>query len=127
MFGRMLQPISECRVVMKMTWDLLEAEEEGARPHDEKEGKVKDSLLPGHHHSSIAAESVLARQLLPFPHLPAYHHRRHDDHTSAILQIFKCRCYSLSNVTHLCMFSSKKINKRESEREALQSHCHQQS
>lgn len=57
--------------------DLLESEEERAGPDDEEQGQVEDSFLPGHHHPSVAAESVLSRELLPFSHLPCYHHRRH--------------------------------------------------
>lgn len=74
-----------------MGCDLLESEEEGAGPSDEEEGQVEDSLLPGHHHSSVAAESVFARELLPFSHLPRYHHRRHgalfSDQHSALLRV----------------------------------------
>lgn len=57
--------------------DLLESEEESAGADDEEEGEVEDSLLPGHHHPSVAAERVLAGQLLPFSHLSRDHHRRH--------------------------------------------------
>lgn len=58
-------------------YDLLESEEEGAGPGDEEEGQVEDALLPGHHHPSVAAESIFPRELLPFSHLSCYHHRRH--------------------------------------------------
>lgn len=57
--------------------DLLESEEERAGPDDEEQGQVEDSFLPGHHHPSVAAESVFPRELLPFSHLSCYHHRRH--------------------------------------------------
>lgn len=56
---------------------LLESEEESAGANDEEQGEVEDSLLPGHHHPSVAAERVLAGQLLPFSHLSRDHHRRH--------------------------------------------------
>jgi len=55
----------------------LKGEEEGAGPDNEEEGQVEDSLLPGHHHPAVAAESVFPRQLLPFSHLTCDHHRRH--------------------------------------------------
>lgn len=72
--GRFLEHIIIRR---KRKEDLLESEEESAGPHDEEQGQVEDSLLPGHHHPSVAAESVFSRQLLPLSHLPCYHHRRH--------------------------------------------------
>lgn len=56
---------------------LLESKEEGAGPDDEEQGQVEDSLLPGHHHPSVAAERVFTGELLPFSHLPCDHHRRH--------------------------------------------------
>lgn len=66
---------------------LLESEEEGAGAHDEEQGEVEDSLLPGHHHPSVAAERVLAGQFLPFSHLSGDHHRRHVAPTSVPLRI----------------------------------------
>lgn len=57
----------------------FKSEEEGAGSDDEEEGQVEDSLLPGHHHPPIAAESVFPRQFLPFSHLSCYHYSRHDD------------------------------------------------
>jgi len=59
--------------------NLLESEEERAGPDDEEQGQVEDSLLPGHHHSAVAAESVFPRKLLPFSHLSRDHHRRHGE------------------------------------------------
>lgn len=56
---------------------LLESEEESAGADDEEQGEVEDSLLPGHHHPSVAAERVLAGQLFPFSHLSRDHHCRH--------------------------------------------------
>lgn len=67
---------------------LLEGEEERAGPDDEEHGQVEDSFLPGHHHSSVAAERVFPRQLLPFSHLSRYHHRRHVVPRSALLFLF---------------------------------------
>lgn len=55
----------------------FEGEEERAGPDDEEQSQVEDSLLSGHHHPAVAAESVFPRELLPFSHLPCYHHRRH--------------------------------------------------
>lgn len=72
-----------------MGWGgLLESEEERAGPDDEEHGQVEDSFLPGHHHSSVAAERVFSRQLLPFSHLSRYHHRRHVVPCSASLEIY---------------------------------------
>lgn len=75
--------------------DLLESEEEGAGPDDEEQGQVEDSFLPGHHHPSVAAESVFTRQLLPFSHLPCDHYRRHGVlFTDARLLWINVNCYA---------------------------------
>lgn len=66
---------------------LLESEEESAGADDEEQGEVEDSLLPGHHHPSVAAERVLAGQLLPFSHLSRDHHRRHVAPASVLLWV----------------------------------------
>ncbi|MEQ2233442.1 hypothetical protein ILYODFUR_021862 [Ilyodon furcidens] len=70
-------------------YDLLESEEERAGPDDEEQGQVEDPFLSGHHHPSIAAEGVLAGELLPFSHLSRYHHRRHGGSFFQYLHLIK--------------------------------------